>query len=55
MAPTSYTFSGCGSKTLYAWVKDVAGNVSRAASATTLLDAALCVGNPAALLLLLDD
>ena len=52
--PTSYTFSGCGSKTLYAWVKDVAGNVSQGASATTRLDAALCTANPA-LLLLLDD
>jgi len=55
VAPTSYTVSGCGSKTLYAWVKDVSGNVSQAASANTLLDAALCAGNPALLLLLLDD
>ena len=59
MAPTSYTFSGCGSKTLYAWVHDVAGNVSQTASATTLLDDALCASNPgllpALLLLLLDD
>jgi hypothetical protein len=53
--PTSYTFSGCGSKSLYAWVKDVAGNVSQGASATTRLDAALCPANPALPLLLLDD
>jgi hypothetical protein len=52
--PTHYTFPGCGSKTIYAWVKDVAGNVSQGASATTRLDAALCAANPA-LLLLLDD
>ena len=55
MAPTSFTFSGCGSKTLYAWVKDVTGNVSQGASATILLDDALCGGNPALLLLLLED
>ncbi len=27
-APTSYTFSSSGAKTLYAWAKDAAGNVS---------------------------
>jgi hypothetical protein len=27
-APTSYTFNSAGSKTLYAWAKDAAGNVS---------------------------
>ncbi|MDD4971911.1 MAG: hypothetical protein PHT07_20995, partial [Paludibacter sp.] len=27
-APTSYTFSTDGTKTLYAWAKDAAGNVS---------------------------
>ncbi|HAT75165.1 MAG TPA: filamentous hemagglutinin, partial [Candidatus Moranbacteria bacterium] len=26
-APTSYTFTNEGSNTLYAWVKDAAGNV----------------------------
>lgn len=31
--PTSYTFSGVGSKTLYAWAKDLAGNVSTSRSA----------------------
>lgn len=29
--PASYTFSSAGSKTLYAWAKDVAGNVSASA------------------------
>lgn len=32
-APTSYTFSTSGSKTLYAWAKDEAGNVSSGMSA----------------------
>ena len=32
-APTSYTFSSAGAKTLYAWVKDAAGNVSVSTSA----------------------
>ena len=32
-APASYTFSTAGSKTLYAWTKDAAGNVSKAVSA----------------------
>ena len=31
--PTSYTFSSVGSKTLYAWAKDLAGNVSTSKSA----------------------
>ena len=30
--PTSYTFASSGSKTLYAWVRDVAGNISSSAS-----------------------
>ncbi len=42
-APTSYTFTTAGSKTLYAWAKDAAGNVSTnimSASVTiTLADA----------------
>ena len=41
-APTSYTFATAGSKTLYAWAKDLAGNVSlsRSASVTITLVAA---------------
>ncbi|MDU0460266.1 MAG: M4 family metallopeptidase [Geobacteraceae bacterium] len=35
--PTSYVFSSLGSKTLYLWVKDGAGNVSSAKSATTMI------------------
>ena len=31
-APTSYAFSSAGSKTLYAWAKDAAGNVSASRS-----------------------
>lgn len=31
-APTSYTFSSAGNKTLYAWAKDEAGNVSTSLS-----------------------
>lgn len=41
-APTQYTFSGTGTKTLYGWTKDAAGNVSASAKATvtiTLVDA----------------
>jgi hypothetical protein len=36
-APGSYTFASYGSKTLYAWAKDAAGNVSTSRSATTSL------------------
>jgi hypothetical protein len=32
-APSSYTFTSAGAKTLYAWAKDAAGNVSHSASA----------------------
>ena len=32
-APTTYTFSTDGSKTLYAWAKDIVGNISTSASA----------------------
>jgi hypothetical protein len=32
-APTSYSFSSAGTKTLYAWAKDAAGNVSASKSA----------------------
>jgi parallel beta-helix repeat protein len=31
-APVSYTFTSDGTKTLYAWVKDVAGNISKSLS-----------------------
>ena len=37
-APTSYTFSTQGSKTLYAWAKDAAGNVSTSMSAGVTVD-----------------
>ena len=36
-APTSYTFVSAGSKTLYAWAKDAAGNVSVSATATVIV------------------
>jgi hypothetical protein len=39
-APTSYTFSSAGSKTLYGWTKDAAGNVSASLSATVTITAA---------------
>lgn len=36
-APTSFTFSGSGSKTAYAWTKDAAGNVSTSRSAAVTI------------------
>jgi hypothetical protein len=36
-APTSYTFTSAGTKTLYAWAKDGAGNVSSSKSATVTI------------------
>ena len=36
-APTSYTFASAGTKTLYAWAKDAAGNVSAAKSDTVVI------------------
>ena len=36
-APTSYTCATAGSKTLYAWAKDAANNVSASRSATTTI------------------
>lgn len=36
-APTSYTFATAGSKTLYAWAKDAAGNVSVSKSASVTI------------------
>jgi regulation of enolase protein 1 (concanavalin A-like superfamily) len=35
--PTSYTFATTGSKTLYAWAKDAAGNVSNSLSASVTI------------------
>ena len=32
--PASYTFSSAGAKTLYAWAKDAAGNISAPLSST---------------------
>ncbi|MDO8649926.1 MAG: hypothetical protein Q7K33_01280, partial [Candidatus Berkelbacteria bacterium] len=37
-APISYMFTNVGSKTLYAWAKDGAGNVSTSLSATIVVD-----------------
>ncbi len=36
-APASYTFSTAGTKTLYAWAKDAAGNVSASMSASVTI------------------
>ncbi|GAM11542.1 chitinase A1 precursor [Geobacter sp. OR-1] len=36
-APASFTFSGEGAKTAYAWAKDAAGNVSAAKTATVTI------------------
>jgi hypothetical protein len=36
-APARYTFSGSGAKTLYAWAKDAAGNISSSRNATTVI------------------
>ncbi|MEI8269909.1 MAG: fibronectin type III domain-containing protein, partial [bacterium] len=36
-APTNYTFSSSGTKTLYAWAKDPTGNVSSALSAQVII------------------
>jgi beta-mannanase len=38
-APAGYTFATAGNKTLYAWVKDAAGNVSASQSATVTVTA----------------
>jgi chitodextrinase len=37
-APTSFTFSSEGTKTLYAWAKDSVGNISASRSATVNID-----------------
>ena len=36
--PLSYTFSSAGTKTLYAWARDLAGNVSNSLSGTVTID-----------------
>ena len=36
-APTSYTFATAGTKTLYAWAKDAAGNISTSKSASVTI------------------
>lgn len=36
--PTSYNFSGIGSRTFFAWVKDEAGNVSDYRGATVIIN-----------------
>ena len=36
-APTSYTFSSAGAKTLYAWAKDAAGNISSSLNASVTI------------------
>jgi hypothetical protein len=36
-APSSYTFNSTGTKTLYAWAKDAAGNVSASANASVTI------------------
>ena len=48
-ASTSYTFTTAGSKTLYAWAKDAAGNVSASRSASTVvsLPPTISSGTPA--------
>ncbi len=38
-APTGYTFATAGAKTLYAWAKDAAGNVSNSLSASVMITA----------------
>jgi hypothetical protein len=38
--PTAYTFQGAGTKTLCAWARDAAGNVSSCKSATTTIKVA---------------
>jgi len=47
-APTSYTFASAGTKTLHAWAKDAAGNVSASlsASVTITIQTAISVTAP---------
>jgi hypothetical protein len=37
LSPTSYTFSSAGTKTVYGWAKDAAGNVSASLSQTVII------------------
>ena len=46
-APASYTFATAGSKTLYAWAKDAAGNVSTSRSASVSITLQATVPEPA--------
>ncbi len=46
VAQTSYTFSSPGSKTLYAWAKDAAGNVSASMSAAVTVNSLVTVPEP---------
>ena len=41
--PATFTFSGTGSRTAYAWARDAAGNVSAAGTATVVVDSVLPV------------
>ena len=45
-APASYTVGSTGSKTLYAWAKDEAGNISAAYNATVTVSASSDAGVP---------
>ena len=47
-APTSFTFSGEGSKTAYAWAKDAAGNVSSARTAAVTITLPVIIPSPTA-------
>ena len=44
-APTSYTFASVGTKTLYAWTKDAAGNVSTSLSDQVVITLSKSLGN----------
>ena len=47
LPPTSYTFASAGSKTLYAWAEDAAGNVSASLSASVTITLSTQVPEPA--------
>lgn len=44
--PTSYNFTGIGARTLFAWIKDVAGNVSNSKSANTVISICPAISAP---------
>lgn len=46
-APTTYTFTEAGSKTLYAWAKDLAGNVSTSSSKSIIITLPVVATPPA--------